>query len=392
MAWRIAALCAALLLAGCTFSDALRNDPVRSVWGRGAPPPPRSVFFATDRQPEGSSFGQKWGASFRCDAATLVIPDGADPSPNQPDPALHSLTCNDAAGMTAFMARVTEAAKPCGRLLLIVHGYNTTFHGALLHSAQLAMDTEWPCATLLFSWSSEGLFRRYAADIERSGFAMPALLQLLRAARATGLQINILSHSMGARLALGAAGTLCGENISWSVNQMILAAPDVGAQAGNDDFGHLLERAMPCTRRATVYASDNDLAMLTSESLHDRTPRAGRFIGASLDYARKYKSDTQRVDIIDAGLAPGDAPVGHRYFMLSYEMAHDMMEVLADVPVARRASNDGSEDATLACSDAPGLSCAQGDGHYTLIVAANRQPGLGTRLIRALWPLSTRVQ
>src|SRR5690349_12627064 len=106
--WTMAALCAALLLAGCTFSDVLRNDPVRSVWGRGAPPPARLVFFATDRQQEGKSFGQTWGASFHCDAATLVIPDGADPSPNQPDPELNSPTCNDAAGMAAFIGRVTE--------------------------------------------------------------------------------------------------------------------------------------------------------------------------------------------------------------------------------------------------------------------------------------------
>jgi esterase/lipase superfamily enzyme len=168
---------------------------------------------------------------------------------------------------------------------------------------------------------------------------------------------------------------------------MILAAPDIGAETGNDDFTHLLERAMPCTRRATVYASDNDLALLTSQSLHGGGLRAGRFTDASMDYARTYRSDGERLDIIDAGLAPGE-PTGHGSFLFSYEMAHDMMEVLAGVSVARRAEKGG----TLTCTDAPQLSCAQGDGRYTLIVATNRQPGLATRLIRALWPLSTRVQ
>lgn len=384
---QVLALFAALLLTACTFSDTLRNDPVRSVWGRGTPPAAQTVFFATDRQADGASFGQTWGTTLRCGAATLVIPDGTDRSPNRPDPSLESAACNDAAGITAFMRRVAEAAKGCGRLLLVVHGYNTTFHSALLHSAQLTMDTQWPCATLLFSWSSEGRFRRYAADIERSGFAVPPLILSLRAARTAGLKVNILAHSMGARLTLSAMGALCAEAEPWSVDQLILAAPDIGADAGNDDLAHLLERIMPCTHRATVYASDNDLALLTSESLHGGAPRAGRFTDASLAYERAYTGAARRVDVIDAGLAPG-APAGHNYFTLSYEMAHDMMEVLAGTAIARRAQQGG----TLACTDAAGLSCADGDGRYTLIVTKDRQPGLGARLIRALWPLSTHVQ
>jgi esterase/lipase superfamily enzyme len=386
-AWRMIAIGLALVLTACTFSDALRNDPVRSVWGRGASPAPQTVFFATDRQTEGKGFGQKWGAMLRCGNATLAIPDGTGSLPDRADPDLTSTDCSDAPHMAAFMDRVAEAAKTCGRLLLIVHGYNTTFHSALLHGAQLTMDTQWPCATLLFSWSSEGMFRRYATDLERSGFAVPPLLITLRAARTKGLQISILAHSIGARLALGAMGALCGEAAPWSVDQLILAAPDIGAEAGNDDFAHLLERAMPCTHRATVYASDNDLALLTSQSLHGGGLRAGRFTDAILDYARAYRGDAERLDVVDAGLAPGE-PTGHGYLLFSYEMAHDMMDVLADVPIARRAEKGGS----LTCMDAPELSCAKGDGRYALIVAADRQPGLTARLIRALWPLSSRVQ
>lgn len=387
--WRLiaAALCAALLLTACTFSDSLRNDPVRSVWGRGLPPAPQTVFFATDRQADGGSFGQKWGATLRCGAATLVIPDGTDFSPNRPYPDLDGSACSTASEMATFMSRVAEAAKPCGRLLLIVHGYNSTFHSAFLHSAQLAMDTQWPCATLLFSWSSEGLFRRYAADLERSGFAVPPLILSLRAAQTAGLKINILAHSMGARLTLSAMGALCAEAVPVPVDQLILAAPDIGAEAGNDDFAHLLARIMPCTRRATVYASDNDLALLTSQSLHGGALRAGRFTDASLEYERAYPDDARRVDVIDAGFAPGD-PAGHNYFTLSYEMAHDMMEVLAGTAIARRAEKGG----TLTCTDAVSLSCAGGKGRYTLIVTKDRRPGLAARLIRALWPLSTRVQ
>lgn len=379
------AVCLMLLLQACTFSDTLRNDPVRSVWGRGMPPPARTVFFVTDRQAEDHGFGQKWGGALRCGHAAPSIPDGTA-TPQRPNPALESENCSDAAGMAAFMGQVAQAAKPCGRLLVIVHGYNTGFQSALLQGAQVATDTQWPCATLLFSWSSEGRFGRYAADIERSGFAVPPLILSLRAARAARLEVSILAHSMGARLALSAMGALCTEGASWSANQLILAAPDVGADMSNDDFAHLLERVMPCTRRATVYASDNDLALLTSQSLHGGALRAGRFTQSSLDYVHGHPGDAGRVDVIDAGLAPG-GPVGHGYFMLSYEMAHDMMEALAGIPVTDRAGPDGP----LACTDAM-AACASGDKSYVLVVAQDRQPGLMTRLIRTLWPLSTRVQ
>jgi hypothetical protein len=56
----VLALCAALVLAGCTLSNSLRPEPVNSVWSGDAAT--RSVFFATDREPAGNSFGLHWGA------------------------------------------------------------------------------------------------------------------------------------------------------------------------------------------------------------------------------------------------------------------------------------------------------------------------------------------
>ena len=85
---------------------------------------------------------------------------------------------------------------------MIVHGFNLTFRNSLLHGAQIAMDSQWRCATLLLNWSSEGMFNRYAADIERSGYAVPLLIELLRALNAAGVTPDILGHSMGARIVL----------------------------------------------------------------------------------------------------------------------------------------------------------------------------------------------
>jgi hypothetical protein len=49
-----AALCAAPMLAGCTFSDSLKPEEIRSTWALPAPAV-QDIVFTTDREPDGSS-------------------------------------------------------------------------------------------------------------------------------------------------------------------------------------------------------------------------------------------------------------------------------------------------------------------------------------------------
>ena len=379
----VMALCAVLLLAGCTLSNSLRPEPVDSVWGGAAAT--RPVFFATDREPEGDSFGLNWGAALRCGRVDVDIPSVAQPGQN---PAVISESCDRAASLAAFAQQIQGAARAmnCNRVLLMVHGYNATFATGLLRAGQLALDTQWSCATLMFGWSSEGRFNRYAADIERSGYAVPALIALMREVNAAGLSVNVIAHSMGARIVLGATGALCQEGRG-KVEQMILSAADVSAQDGNDDFGHLLKRASGCVTRTTLYSSDNDMALVTSESFHGGVPRAGRIPLHNLQYATGHGV----VDVVDASRAPGD-PAGHSYFTHAYEMARDMMWALAETPAAARATPGGPAGQTLTCLDWETSSCASGGGRYELAVTRDRQPDRGPRLARRLWSLIFPVQ
>lgn len=379
----VMALCAVLLLAGCTLSNSLRPEPVDSVWGGAAAT--RPVFFATDREPEGDSFGLNWGAALRCGRVDVDIPSVAQPGQN---PAVISESCDRAASLAAFAQQIQGAARAmnCNRVLLMVHGYNATFATGLLRAGQLALDTQWSCATLMFGWSSEGRFNRYAADIERSGYAVPALIALMREVHAAGLSVNVIAHSMGARIVLGATGALCQEGRG-KVEQMILSAADVSAQDGNDDFGHLLKRASDCVTRTTLYSSDNDMALVTSESFHGGVPRAGRIPLHNLQYATGHGV----VDVVDASRAPGD-PAGHSYFTHAYEMARDMMWALAGTPAAARATPGGPAGQTLTCLDWETSSCASGGGRYELAVTRDRQPDRGPRLARRLWSLIFPVQ
>ena len=379
----VTVLCAALLLAGCTLSNSLRPEPVDSVWGTKATT--QSVFFATDREPEGASFGLNWGAALACGRTDVAIPTVALPGQN---PAVTSQGCDNPASLAAFARQIRDAARAmnCNRVLLVVHGYNATFATGLFRAGQVALDTQWSCATLMFSWSSEGKFNRYAADIERSGYAVPALIALLREMNTAGLSVNVIAHSMGARIVLAASGAVCQEGRG-KVEQMILSAADISAQDGNDDFSHLLKRAGGCITRTTLYASDNDMALITSESFHGGVPRAGRIPLRNLQYAAGHGA----VDVVDASRAPGD-PAGHSYFTHSYEMARDMMWALAGIPAAVRAMPGGPAGQSLTCLDWETSRCAAGGGRYELSVTRERQPDRGPRLARRLWSLIFPVQ
>jgi len=366
----------AALLSGCmTLSASLRHDDIRSVWGPGRALPAHTIFFATDRQPDGDGFGQNWGGVARCGRAVVRIANAV--SQVAPDPTLEPLPCEGPAQMTAFARAIAADARirNCDRVLVIVHGFNLTFRNGLLHGAQIATDTQYPCSTLLLNWSSEGLFNRYAADIERSGYAVPLLIELMRALNAAGLKPDLMGHSMGARISLSALAALCPEPAP-IVNELILIAPDVGAEPGNDDFGRLLGRDARCAHRATVYASDNDLALMASESIHGGVPRAGQRPMQALQYV----AANPNVDAVDATLGPGD-PSGHAYFVFSYEALDDLMWLLHGDTLAQRAGRG-----TLDCTDAPGSACASGAGTYSLKVAKDRQPSLSRKLLRAIWP------
>jgi esterase/lipase superfamily enzyme len=365
---------AAMLLSGCTLSAVLRHDEIRSVWGPGRALPPQLVYFATDRAPRGAGYGESWGGIARCGRTLVPIANAV--SLAAPDPSLEAIACDGPTAMAAFAGQVAAAARArgCNKVLLIAQGFNLTFRIALLHGAQVAMDAQWPCAVLAFDWSSEGRFDRYTADIERSGYSEPVLISLLQALQLAGLETDVLAHSVGARIAMASVGAICSKPEP-VVGEMILVAADVSAEPNNDDFGQMLKRDTPCARRITIYASDNDLALMASQSIHGGIERAGQTPLADMQYR------SPRIEVIDASLAPSDLS-GHAYFIFSYEMLTDIMWTLDGASLAERAAKGG-----LVCADWSGGACVASAGRYILKVAPDRQPDLGQRLLRQVAPI-----
>ena len=380
-----AAVAAALLSSGCTISDSLRNDPIYSALPHGGTET-RTVAFVTDRNLDDSApygFGDHWSNSVQCGTSDVTVPAAPTDDNKVPAKATTPAVQSCEPSFAGFVAAVNTYNRPrdCKSILIYVHGYNNTFRSALLRAGQLAADSEWPCAAAAFSWGSEGKFDRYVADAERSGYSVPVLMGLLRALSAEGIKPNIVAHSMGARVtlsALSALNSFCSGKPP-VLDELILAAPDVNAEKYNDDFGVLLRRASPCVHRITLYASRNDMVLMVSESIHGGIPRAGLEPQSDL----KYQSFPGDIDVIDATKAPGD-PIGHGYFVTSYEMLDDMMWVLHGVPIARRADKSAAGGPTLTCETAEHMTCDGTGDRYALAVTPARSPDWWIRFERRL--------
>lgn len=386
---------AGFMFAGCTLSDALKQDPIYSARTNGGTVTQTlQVAIVTDRKvgtPAQLGFDNHWGEIVHCATSRVTVP--AVTPPNGTDPQVTAeapvpVTCNEADFFKGFAKSVEAVNAPtgCDRVLLYVHGYNNTFRSALLRAGQMAHDTEWPCAAAAFSWGSEGQFDRYAADIERSSYAVPLLMNVLRGLNAEHITPNIVAHSMGNRVTLSALSGLsssCDPDHPL-INELILAAPDVGAEKYNDDFGTLLARSLRCVHRITIYASRNDMVLMLSDSLHGGMPRAGLEPQSDVTYTKNRNN----VDVIDATDAPGD-PLGHGYFVLSYEMLDDIMMALRGVPIEQRAGEAGG---TLRCANPDDKPCTVPQDHYALLVSPSRELGLTTRIERNILAFLLAIQ
>ncbi|HVZ92281.1 MAG TPA: alpha/beta hydrolase [Rhizomicrobium sp.] len=398
---RIAALALCVSLGGCVGDQAER---VHSVW-RPADLQWRTerVFFVTDRVHSSmwGGFGKEWSDRAACGSREAVVPPAnlaSEPVANGKVSREPDIACAGAGGPLSGAAHaIAEAArrKGCDRVLIYVHGFNTLFDGAVLRAGQMALDAQSGCVAAVFSWSSEGVESRYVADIEHSAYATPLLEAFLRALARERLRIDILAHSVGARVTLSALASMAAhdnpppENF---IDQLILAAADVGVEPLNNDFFHLLDDARPFVRRTTIYASAGDAVLVVSEGVHGEVPRAGREPAAD---RLKQTPEAERpaaqhlVDVVDATDAPAEL-LGHSYFGLSYEAVRDITLALDGVPAERRLRPEDGWPATLVCKP-EGKPCGASRPRYALKVAPDRKPSWISRFIRRLAPILRRV-
>lgn len=310
------------------------------------PPPPQGyaeleVFYGTDRtlrrgKPIAERFGpakSRWTDLHRGICKVSIPRDhrmGEIERPSiwklelEEDPNKHMVVLSlEELGKNGFYGRLqgTLAKSGAREMLVFVHGYNVSFHDAVLRTAQLAYDLGIDGAPVLYSWPSQASLSGYLKDADTIQASVGSLEPFLRelASRSGARSIYLVAHSMGNR-----ALTLALENIALRMRQgdrplfkdIILTAPDVNATT----FATLARTFRRTGERITLYASSRDGALEASRKVNG-FQRAG---DTEPEVLVLPGIDTIDVSQVDTSL------LGHSYFGENCSVIADMKRLLRD--------------------------------------------------------------
>jgi esterase/lipase superfamily enzyme len=222
------------------------------------------------------------------------------------------------AWLEALRAQVRSA--PSRDVFVFVHGFNSSFEDAARRTAQLAYDLDFDGTPLMYSWPSQASATSYLVDeaaVNVSGRRLAQFLEDVVAQTGAG-RIHLIAHSMGNRALIEALQTWMSGHDTKSrrraFGQVVFTAPDVD----RDYFTDVIDSLAQTAERVTLYASDNDLALTTSQKVHG-APRAG-LAGANI-------ITRSGLDTIDMSSVKADM-LGHSYFAADAGAIYDLFRLL----------------------------------------------------------------
>lgn len=228
----------------------------------------------------------------------------------------------------AFLAGIREQIdRSTGRdLLLFVHGFNVDFDAAVIRTAQLGLDLPFNGALCCYSWPSQGGIKNYSTDERVNAASVEPFRQFLEeliAGIPADTKLQILVHSMGNRLVLGALEQMAAKpGPIQPIDNLVLCAPDVGLS----DFSRLIPSARQLSRRVSLYVGNSDTALLASKALHGEQ-RIGDADPAVV---------VPGVETIDCS-AVELSLMGHSYYGSNLEVLCDLFSLLKeDLPADQR--------------------------------------------------------
>ncbi len=266
---RLSALLMVVLLSGCAVLRELDVVPGPVADGMAV----RPVFLATDRAAEaddplsifyrGSGRGRAGALSFgRVD---VTVPPRHRVGKmewalkGQWNPRTH-FTAREVflypggSGFTDAVQRATPEGAP---VMVFVHGFNVAGAEAVLRSAQVATDAGARGAVVAFSWPSMMRSTAYRADRRRAQGSAAALSGLLAELAGADRPIVLVTHSMGALVAMEALEELTRAGqaaVVARVRGLVLISPDLTAE----QFMTQLRAIRPMPEEVTVMVSDRD--------------------------------------------------------------------------------------------------------------------------------------
>jgi esterase/lipase superfamily enzyme len=192
-------------------------------------------------------------------------------------------------------------------LFIYIHGYNNDFNYSLARAAQLGYDMGVIGPVLLFAWPAADKVQNILEAVNNVRRTERPLLDFLTdVARMQVVgKINIIAHSLGAKLLLDAVSNAPSDmdygRLSRSLGEIVFGAPFIDV----DTFHDATRKLVQIVDRITVFCSTDDEAILTANKSFD-SELVGSCKGADVlsQYDAQgstvgYKNDRVRVDVID---------------------------------------------------------------------------------------------
>ncbi len=303
------------------------------------------IYYATDRAREDSELPDEFYGGRRGEleygTATVTVPLSHEPGQIEA-PSIFSFTINEdpsrhivltsvdpAPGKDVFAGmRAHLAASDSKEAFVFVHGFNVTFSEATKRTAQMAYDMEFQGLPILFSWPSRGSTLSYIADtavVRLSGRRLYSVLQRV-ASESGASRIHLIAHSMGNRAMTDALElfALSHQGDEPVFDQVLFTAPDLDAGL----FSEMVRTIRRVAARVTLYASNNDWALVVSRQLHGDSARAGQ--------GGEEILKAEDVDSVEMS-ALGDDMLAHSYYANNASALTDILSLFwRDVPPEQR--------------------------------------------------------
>lgn len=162
------------------------------------------------------------------------------------------------------------------KLMIFVHGYNTSTSDAILRLAQFVEDSGYQGVPVLFTWASAARLPRYVYDLNSALVARAQVKEMSDVlARTNARELDIFAHSMGTFLTMEGlvdaqqAGRLGHRK---RIDHIILASPDIDIDLFRTQVSLLPK---PMLERMFLLVSADDGALRISRRIAGGVPRVG---------------------------------------------------------------------------------------------------------------------
>lgn len=204
------------------------------------------------------------------------------------------------------------------KVLIFIHGFNSTFDEAAYRLAQISHDSGSDAAPILFTWPSRGSAVDYVYDKESATYSRDTLEFLLtRAATHPNVSdVTVMAHSMGNWVLMEALRQMAIRNgrVYPKIKNVVMASPDLDIDVFRSQYVQLAA-APP---KITVFLSRDDRALGLSRRLGGNVDRLGAIDPSVEPY--KSKLDLTNITVIDLTKVKSGDRLHHGKFAESPEI------------------------------------------------------------------------